>query len=135
MQRLECAIRPYAWGSHTAIAALQGRSAPTPQPEAELWVGAHPTAPSRVGGVALSERIAADPVGLLGGDVAERFDGRLPLLLKVLAAAEPLSLQAHPDAAQAAAGYAAEKAAGVPLGAAHRRYPDPYHKPELLVAL
>ncbi len=48
MELLESPIRKYAWGSRTAIATLQGRPAPTPDPEAELWMGAHPTGPSRL---------------------------------------------------------------------------------------
>jgi mannose-6-phosphate isomerase len=79
--------------------------------------------------------IAKGSEEVLGGAVVDRFGARLPYLLKVLAAHAPLSLQAHPDAGQAAAGYAAEEAAGVPRDAPHRRYVDPYHKPELLVAV
>lgn len=137
MQRLRNAIRPYAWGSRTAIAELQGRPAPSPDPEAELWIGAHPSDPSRLegDGTPLTDVIAAAPEAMLGAAVVERFGRRLPFLLKLLAAARPLSLQAHPDAAQAAEGFAAEEAAGVPRDAPHRRYVDPHHKPELLVAV
>jgi mannose-6-phosphate isomerase len=91
--------------------------------------------PATVAGVPLTERIAVDPSGVLGRRVVEQFGPRLPYLLKVLAAERPLSLQAHPDPDQAAAGYAAEEAAGVPLTAPHRHYVDPYAKPELLVAV
>jgi len=137
MLRLQNPIRGYAWGSRSVIAGLQGRAVPSPGPEAELWVGAHPAAPSMVEdtGKPLTDVIAAAPTELLSAAVVDRFGPRLPYLLKLLAAAAPLSLQAHPDAAQAAAGYAAEQAAGVPLDAPHRRYVDPYHKPELLVAV
>jgi len=130
-------IRDYAWGSRTVIAQLQGRPAPAPGPEAELWLGAHPGAPSQVrrGGalVGLPELIDQDPVSWLGEPTATRFDGRLPYLMKVLAAETPLSLQAHPDAAQARAGYAAQSK--LPSTSAGRNYADPHHKPELLVAL
>jgi mannose-6-phosphate isomerase len=135
MEQLQCPISPDPWGSRTVLARIQGRPVPSPGPEAELWAGAHPSAPATVAGVPLTERIAADPSGMLGQRVVERFGPRLPFLLKVLAAEQPLSLQAHPDPAQAAAGYAAEEAAGVPLTAPHRRYVDPYAKPELLVAV
>lgn len=137
MRRLRSPIRGYAWGSRTVIARLQGRPVPSPQPEAELWVGAHPADPSTVepDGVPLPEVIAAAPAEVLSPPVVARFGPRLPYLLKLLAAEAPLSLQAHPDAERAAAGYAAEQAAGVPPGAPHRRYVDPYHKPELLVAV
>ncbi|MGE5829524.1 MAG: mannose-6-phosphate isomerase, class I [Micromonosporaceae bacterium] len=135
MNRLSNPILKYAWGSRTAIATIQGRPAPSAHPEAELWLGAHPAAPSRLGPVSLGEAIEADPVGLLGADVLGRFGVRLPYLLKLLAAAEPLSLQAHPDADQAATGFAAEEAAGLARDDPVRSYVDPYHKPELLVAV
>lgn len=137
MERLVNPIREYAWGSRTAIAALQGRPVPSPGPEAELWVGAHPSDPSRLEptGTPLPEVIRARPVATLSAPVVDRFGPRLPYLLKLLAAAAPLSLQAHPDADRAAAGYAAEEAAAVPPDAPQRRYVDPYHKPELLVAV
>lgn len=136
MRRLVNPIRAYAWGSRTALARLQGRTVPSPGPEAELWIGAHPRDPSQVeDGPPLTELIAEAPAEVLGEPVLARFGPRLPYLLKLLAAETPLSLQAHPDTDQAAAGYAAEQAAGVPWNAPHRRYVDPYHKPELLVAV
>lgn len=138
MDRLANTVRPYAWGSATAIPELLGTE-PTGEPQAELWMGAHPGAPSRVdrgeGPVALSDVIAADPEGELGPDAVRHFGPRLPFLLKVLAAASPLSLQVHPDLAQAGAGFADEEARGVPLDAAHRNYKDANHKPELICAL
>jgi mannose-6-phosphate isomerase len=93
-------IRDYAWGSHTALAALRGQPA-TGRPEADLWMGAHPTAPSAVptadgGSVPLPELIEADPVGVLGDRVVAEFGPRLPFLLKILAIAEPLSVQVSP---------------------------------------
>jgi mannose-6-phosphate isomerase len=128
-------VQPYAWGSLTALADLLGRPAPG-TPEAELWLGAHPSAPSTLEtGQTLRELIAHDPVGQLGAGVARRFENRLPFLLKVLAAAQPLSLQAHPSLAQARAGFALENQHGVPLAAPHRNYKDENHKPEILCAL
>jgi mannose-6-phosphate isomerase len=137
---LHNAVRPYAWGSRTAIAELLGREVPAPHPEAELWMGAHPGDPSRIVGADGAERslldlLSADPDGQLGARVAQRWGSRLPFLLKVLAAEEALSLQAHPSAAQAAEGFAAEEAAGVPRDAAVRNYKDPAAKPELICAL
>ncbi len=122
MRLLDNPIRRYAWGSRTAIALLCGRPAPAEEPEAELWIGAHPDDPSRVDGVGLDKRIAAAPVDLLGAPAAARFGARLPYLLKYLAAAAPLSIQVHPDVARAREGFA------------RHAYTDPYHKPELLVA-
>lgn len=136
MELLENPIRHYAWGSHTAIAAVQGRKFPAEQPEAELWMGAHPGDPSEVpDGRSLLELIAGDPEANLGADNVRRFGERLPFLMKVLAADGPLSIQAHPDAAQARSGFDAEEAEQIPLDATVRNYVDPYHKPELLVAL
>jgi mannose-6-phosphate isomerase len=138
MDRLDNTVRPYAWGSVTAIPELLGTE-PTGQPQAELWMGAHPGAPSRVdrgaGETALSEVIAADPEGELGTAAVRAFGPRLPFLLKVLAAASPLSLQVHPDLTQAKEGFADEEARGVPFDAPHRNYKDASHKPELICAL
>ncbi|OKK16651.1 mannose-6-phosphate isomerase [Streptomyces sp. CB00455] len=138
MDRLTNTIRPYAWGSTTAIPTLLGVE-PTGEPQAEMWMGAHPGAPSRLdrgaGETALSDAIAADPEGELGAATVARFGPRLPFLLKLLAAGAPLSLQVHPDLAQARAGYEEEERRGIPVDAAHRNYKDPNHKPELLCAL
>jgi mannose-6-phosphate isomerase len=135
VELLDNPIRPYAWGSRSIIAELLGRPVPTPHPEAELWMGAHPGDPSSVGGVSLVEMLAADPAGQLGEPLATRWGGRLPFLLKVLAADEPLSMQAHPSAAQAEEGYAREERLGIPRDAPTRNYPDPTPKPELVCAL
>lgn len=130
--KLENDIQHYAWGSRTAIAALQGRSGPTAQPEAELWIGDHPVAPSRVRTpmeeVPLPEWLSRDPAQWLGAGRRQ-----LPFLAKVLAAEHALSLQVHPDADEASAGFAREGAAGVPE--AERCYRDANAKHELLVAL
>lgn len=140
MELLRNAVRPYAWGSRTAIAELQGRPVPAPHPEAELWMGAHPADSSRLvhpdgTETPLVDRVRADPEYQLGPDAADRWGPRLPFLFKVLAADEPLSLQAHPSLAQAKEGYTREEAAGIPRDAHERNYVDPNHKPELICAL
>ena len=139
MELLTNPIRTYAWGSTSAIASVQGRPVPSPQPEAELWMGGHPSAPSRLvrNGVelGLDAVIAADPTGELGAEVAAANGARMPFLLKLLAAESPLSLQAHPSQQQAEAGFAAEEASGPPLGDPRRNYVDPHHKPEMLCAV
>jgi mannose-6-phosphate isomerase len=140
VELLRNAVRPYAWGSRTAIAELLGGPVPAPHPQAELWLGAHPADPSvllHAGGAqtSLLEALSADPDRHLGTRCAQRWGGRLPFLLKVLAAEEPLSLQAHPSAEQAAEGFAREEARGVPRDAPERNYSDPSHKPELICAL
>ncbi|WP_329107569.1 mannose-6-phosphate isomerase, class I [Micromonospora sp. NBC_01699] len=136
MEPLYGSIRDYAWGSRSVIAGLQGRSVPSAGPEAELWLGAHPGAPAMVcrqdARVSLVELLAAEPGRWLGDEVAARFDGRLPFLMKLLAPEAPLSLQAHPDAEQARHGYATDQSRPP---TAHRNYVDPYHKPEVLVAI
>ncbi|RJU01715.1 mannose-6-phosphate isomerase, class I [Arthrobacter frigidicola] len=138
MYLLENTIRPYAWGSRTAIAELLGR-APSGGPEAELWIGAHPGAPSVAelpdGRSPLDALIDADPDAALGAEVAARFGRRLPYLMKVLAAGSALSLQVHPSTAQAEAGFDAEESAGVPADAPERNYKDRSAKPEMVFAL
>lgn len=140
MQLLRNPVRPYAWGSRTILAELLGREVPAPHPEAELWIGAHPGDPSLLLGADGAERslldaLSADPAGQLGTGCVDRWGVRLPFMLKLLAADEALSLQAHPSAAQAAEGYAREEAAGIPRDAPNRDYPDPMAKPELLCAI
>jgi mannose-6-phosphate isomerase len=136
MWQLTSSVRHYPWGSRTVIPELLGQSTPADRPHAELWMGAHPSEPSVLDdGRPLDKAIAEDPGALLGPAVVERFGPRLPFLLKVLAADTPLSLQAHPTIAQAEAGFAAEEAAGVPLDDPTRTFKDPFHKPELLLAI
>ncbi|MFC9998300.1 mannose-6-phosphate isomerase, class I [Nocardia sp. NPDC127526] len=138
MHELVGALRSYAWGSRTALAQLCGRPVPSAHPEAELWFGAHPADPAqvRINGHSRSllEVVSADPQHELG-TVAGEFGGRLPFLLKILAAEEPLSLQAHPSIEQARAGFARENHAGVAIDSPMRNYRDENHKPELVVAL
>ncbi|MFL0180124.1 mannose-6-phosphate isomerase, class I [Mycobacterium sp. SMC-15] len=139
MEQLRGAIRTYAWGSRTAIAEFTGRPVPAAHPEAELWLGAHPGDPACLetdtGEVSLLHVLAQDPEGQLGPLAQTRFGDRLPFLVKVLAADEPLSLQAHPSAMQAIEGYEREERLGVPVSSPIRNYRDTSHKPELLVAL
>ncbi|WP_286205500.1 mannose-6-phosphate isomerase, class I [Corynebacterium afermentans] len=135
MEHLEGALRPYPWGSHTLIAQLRGEPSPSPQPQAELWFGAHPAAPATVNGQGLDEAIAADPSAALGKRVTEAHGDQLPFLVKLLAAAAPLSIQAHPSLEQAQEGFARENTEGIALNSPNRNYKDPNHKPELIVAL
>jgi mannose-6-phosphate isomerase len=139
VQLLRGAIRTYAWGSRTAIAEFTGRPVPAAHPEAELWLGANPGDPSWLeeadGEVSLLQAVGDDPEGQLGAAARARFGDALPFLVKVLAAEEPLSLQAHPSAVQAAEGYRREQRLGIPINSPVRNYRDASHKPELLVAL
>ncbi|WP_405583503.1 mannose-6-phosphate isomerase, class I [Streptomyces sp. NBC_01092] len=134
MDRLDNTIRPYAWGSTTAIAKLLGVE-PTGEPQAEMWMGAHPGAPSRTERGTLVEAIEADPERELGAAAVAKFGPRLPFLLKILAAGAPLSLQVHPNLEQAKEGYEDEERRGIPVDAGHRNYKDANHKPELICAL
>lgn len=111
--------RDYAWGSTTLLPEFLGVE-PDGRPQAELWLGTHPASPSRLVG--------------RDGDLRD-IAGELPFLLKLLAAGSPLSLQTHPNAEQARAGFAREEAAGIPLDAPHRLYKDPHAKPEMIYAL
>ena len=128
-------IRDYAWGSPTAIPELTGVE-PDGKPQAELWMGAHESAPSVLpSGQSLYDLVRTDPIGTLGVETAERFQGRFPFLAKILAAAQPLSIQAHPSFEQAIDGYARDEAAGIPQDASDRNYKDAWPKPEILIAL
>ncbi|MFH9074265.1 mannose-6-phosphate isomerase, class I [Streptomyces alboflavus] len=134
MDRLTNTVRPYAWGSTTAIAELTGAQ-PTGEPQAEMWMGAHPGAPSRTERGPLNEVIDEDPARELGPRAVAKFGPRLPFLLKILAAGAPLSLQVHPNLEEAKDGYDDEERRGVPVDAPHRNYKDANHKPELICAL
>ncbi|WAL40323.1 mannose-6-phosphate isomerase, class I [Brevibacterium sp. BRM-1] len=134
MLRLCNAVRDYAWGDTRAIPRILGRE-PDGTPAAELWVGAHPGAPSTTADGPLDAVIAADPQAALGRASATAFGPQLPFLLKVLSAATALSIQVHPSREQAAAGWAREEAAGIARDAPERSYRDANHKPELVCAL
>jgi mannose-6-phosphate isomerase len=136
---LKNTIQEYAWGSRTAIPELLEQPVPAEKPQAELWMGAHPKAPSQVLSDciwrSLPEVIQENPAETLGQEVAARFSNKLPFLFKVLAAARPLSIQAHPNKEQAEQGFARENELGVPLDAPQRNYRDDNHKPEIICAL
>src|SRR5690606_4336223 len=136
---LKGAVRTYAWGSRTAIAEFVGAPSPTAHPEAELWFGAHPGDPAYLktddGDRSLLDALRADPEGELGAAVRGRFGDTLPFLVRVLAADERLSLQAHPSSEQAVEGFARVDRLGIPISAPDRNYRDRSHKPEIIVAL
>jgi mannose-6-phosphate isomerase len=136
---LKNTIQKYAWGSYTAIPELLGNDSPARIPQAELWMGAHPKAPSMATcqgkQVSLLKLVEKHPKAILGEKVAEKFQCRLPYLFKVLAAAKPLSIQAHPSLDQAKEGFERENRLGIPFGASNRNYKDDNHKPECICAL
>lgn len=134
---LKGAVQHYEWGGYEFIPGLLGLENKARKPFAELWIGAHPSAPSKVVGrsVTLDKLLERSPEAILGPAVASRFTGRLPYLLKVLDARKMLSIQAHPNKHQAEEGFRREDAAGISLRAAGRNYKDDNHKPEVQVAL
>ena len=137
--KLKNPIQNYDWGSYDAIAKLLGEPVPSPEPQAELWMGAHPKAPSQVlvdgEWLPLPDQIDLNPTGVLGEDVAKRFSDKLPFLFKVLSAGRALSIQAHPSLEQAREGFARENQLGIPVTAPNRNYRDENHKPEIICAL
>ena len=137
--KLDNPIQNYAWGSRSMIASLVGTTVPADQPQAEMWMGAHPKSPSMVTvkgeRISLADLIDAHPDAVLSVDTARRFNRQMPFLFKVLAAAEPLSIQAHPNRAQAVEGFERENRSGIALDAPHRNYRDASHKPEIICAL
>lgn len=136
--RLHGAIQPYAWGGHDYIPQLLRRE-PSNLPAAELWFGDHPQAPAQIeaDGVTLpfDTWLQRNLAHALTPASRARYGDRLPFLLKILDVRMPLSIQVHPDKAQAEAGFAREEAAGINRGAANRNYPDNNHKPESMIAL
>jgi len=136
---LRNSVQPYAWGSKTAIPELLGQKTPAAKPQAELWMGAHPKAPSFVAcddkWESLIDLIQKAPGDILGRSVVEKFGRRLPYLFKVLAASRPLSIQVHPSLAQAKAGFQRENDLGLAPDAPNRNYRDDNHKPECMYAI
>jgi mannose-6-phosphate isomerase len=133
MQLLVGVVKPYLWGSTTAIPAILGTEE-TGEPQAEYWLGAHPGGPATIAGEGLGDWLASRPDALGAGSRAA-FGDQLPFLMKVLAAERPLSLQAHPTREDAEKGFAAEEAAGVPVDSPERSFKDRWPKPEMIVAL
>jgi mannose-6-phosphate isomerase len=133
-------IKHYDWGSPEWIPSLLGETNPKGEPWAEMWMGVHPEGPSLIadkdgsGGLPLSAFIDRDPLYCLGKETFDAFGG-LPFLFKTLAAAKPLSIQAHPNQDQARDGFERENAAGIDIKASNRNYKDPNHKPEIICAL
>jgi mannose-6-phosphate isomerase len=137
--RLENPVQRYAWGSADGITDTLGIPNPGGEPLAEIWMGAHPSAPSTalVDGarVGLDELVRRDPRAVLGQGVVDKLGSSLPFLFKALSAGTPLSIQAHPSKRKAQLGFERENLGGIPVDAAERNYRDPNHKPEMAVAL
>jgi mannose-6-phosphate isomerase len=137
--RVRGRVQHYAWGSADAIPDLLGQTNPNHEPFAELWLGAHPDLPAlaTIGGGEIALDRLTGTVGreMLGLSAFEHFDGAFPFLMKILSAAKPLSIQAHPNTEQAESGFSRENRAGLDLDDPQRNYKDDKHKPELISAL
>ena len=136
--KLKGVIQHYAWGGHIFIPQLLNSNETTDKPSAEYWMGAHPSAPSKLlvgqDWVSLNQLITEDPETTITTSVMGRF-GELPYLFKVLDVKDMLSIQVHPTKESAEIGFAEENKAGIPISAPHRNYKDQNHKPEVMVAL
>ncbi len=131
-------VQNYAWGGFSFLPALLDFNNIDNKPCAEYWMGAHPSAPSivsdEVNAIALNELITENSAETITSKVFTQF-GELPYLFKILDVKDMLSIQVHPTKAEAAKGFDAEEAAGIPISAPHRNYKDRNHKPEVMVAL
>jgi len=131
-------IQNYPWGSVDSVSKLFNIANPDSQPQAEIWMGAHPNGCSEIEidgkPTLLSDFIQQHKPEILSPQTAEQF-GELPYLFKVLAAAQALSIQVHPSKQEAEIGFEKENQQGIALNAANRNYKDPNHKPELVYAL
>ena len=131
MDLLSPNIQHYHWGDYSFIHELQGRPKGD-QPEAELWMGAHPTSPSRTveSDRGLDDIISTDPHNTLGPQASD-FQNELPFIMKILAIREPLSIQVHPNAQQAEEGFTSAQSSLI--GA--QSYSSPRGKEEIVCAL
>ncbi|MEZ8851020.1 mannose-6-phosphate isomerase, class I [Vibrio cyclitrophicus] len=134
--KLKNVIQNYAWGSADSLSTLFGVDNPNDEPQAELWMGAHPNGCSRLEAldVSLSDYLNKHRESALGQYTATRY-GELPYLFKVLAARTPLSIQVHPNKRNSELGFERENQLGIELTAGNRNYKDPNHKPELVYAI
>eukprot|EP00744_Colponema_vietnamica_P021573 GILI01030843.1.p1 GENE.GILI01030843.1~~GILI01030843.1.p1 ORF type:complete len:426 (-),score=110.89 GILI01030843.1:101-1378(-) len=133
MQSLQCGAQSYAWGKKgpsSKVAKLLGESDKPENAEkrfAELWIGVHTSLPSKVNGTTLlKDFLEANQDRYLGANHLSFYGNpTLPFLLKVLSIDMALSIQAHPTRDLAKKLHAKDP----------KNYPDPNHKPELIVAL
>lgn len=138
--KLNNSIRHYPWGTINELPSLFGIKNWHKKPQAEIWMGAHKSAPSLVEIASnqvksLDLFIEESPNNILGNEVSGKFNNQLPFLFKILSAATPLSIQAHPNKTQAATGFERENNQSVNLPTEKRNYKDPNHKPELVYAI
>jgi len=132
-------VLDYAWGTKEFIPQLLGIAPPFIKPQAEMWMGSHKKAPSKVltdtGTIPLDRLLEKYHIDILGDKISEKFSGELPFLFKVLSSSNPLSIQAHPNKSQARLGFERENSQGIAIDNPRRNYRDNNHKPELICAL
>jgi mannose-6-phosphate isomerase len=137
---LEGVVQHYSWGGTEYIPQLLDRPNSPQAPFAELWLGAHSRGMAQVwhlgeNPLPLNDLIRKNPIGILGRTTAQAFEEQLPYLLKILDVGKMLSIQAHPNKAEAERGFALENEKGIPLDAFNRNFKDNNHKPEMMAAL
>jgi len=117
--RINGYLQNYAWGIPGGLEGWRDvASSATAEPQAELWFGAHLNGPSPLVDESGTLRDSVDP-------------GEVPLLVKLLAAARPLSIQIHPPTDQAQRQFAAQQAdASLP-----KLLADSLAKTEMLIAV
>ncbi|PJM73890.1 mannose-6-phosphate isomerase, class I [Bifidobacterium primatium] len=131
----------YAWGSSHRLQAMFPDFTAVDGPLAELWFSGHRQSPSTVlpegsgEGVSLDELVCREPLAMLGERVSSVWGPELPYLMKVIAVHMPLSLQVHPVAFEARAGFHREQMRGVPVDSPRRSFKDAVDKYEMVVAL
>ena len=134
--KLTGCVQHYPWGGKKYIPELICLSNEKEKPFAELWFGQHPSCPSMTsGGTSLSDLMQSSPENFLSPGERKRWKDELPFLCKILDVSEMLSIQIHPDQAQAQEGYEREEAEGIHISARKRTFRDPHHKPEIMYAL
>jgi len=122
LYRLQNQIKHYEWGSQKLIPEFLNIDNSKGAPCAEMWMGTHSLSISQT-------EVDGRLVNL--GDVS----GELPFLFKLLAVEKPLSIQAHPNKAQAEEGFNKEESRGLSIKNPTRNYKDKNHKPEIMCAL
>ena len=120
LRRIVGVPQHYSWGDYTSIPSLLG-FAPDGDSWAEMWFGTHHVAPAHL--------------DTHDGPLLSEVVGNMDMLVKLLAAGQPLSLQTHPNKEQARLGFSREDTAGIDISAPHRMYRDTSDKPEILIAL
>jgi len=122
LYRLKNQIKHYEWGSQNLIPQFLDIENSKGVPCAEMWMGTHSLSVSQT-------EIDGRLVNLT------ELSGELPFLFKLLAVEKPLSIQAHPNKAQAEEGFNREESRGLSIKNPTRNYKDKNHKPEIMCAL